>query len=93
LIDEPAQNDQRESHFFAGDYNVTTSDITNGAPSNRFLITWTDGRNKVSPPPGNYDFTATTGTLGTGGADVGNHCDDCSTQVTLPFPVTFYGTS
>ncbi|MDQ2808602.1 MAG: S-layer homology domain-containing protein [Chloroflexota bacterium] len=24
--------------------------------------------------------------------DTGNHCDDCTTGVTFPFPVTFYGT-
>jgi len=26
-----------------------------------------------------------------GTADIGNHCDDCTTPVTLPFPFTFYG--
>jgi hypothetical protein len=26
-----------------------------------------------------------------GSADVGNHCDDCNTNVALPFPFTFYG--
>ena len=25
--------------------------------------------------------------------DIGNHCDDCVTPITLPFPVNFYGTS
>ena len=37
-------------------------------------------------------------TLGLGGeaivpgtADIGNHCDDCTTTVTLPFAVTIYG--
>src|SRR6185295_4577996 len=28
-----------------------------------------------------------------GTADVGNHCDDCTTQITLPFPVNVYGSS
>ncbi len=86
LIDEPVQNDPNVNPFFAGDYNVTTSDV-NGALSNRLLITWTDGRNKITGPPGNYDFTATTGTIGSGGTDVGTHCDDCSTALALPFPV------
>ena len=27
-----------------------------------------------------------------GVSDTGNHCDDCSTAVSLPFPVTIYGT-
>ena len=87
LIDEPVQNDPSISPFFAGDYNVTTSDVNGSGPSNRLLITWTDGRNKVAGPSGNYDFTATTGTIGSGGTDVGNHCDDCATAVSLPFPV------
>ena len=36
--------------LFGGDYNVTTSDLTGGVPSNRLLVTWTDGRNLLSPP-------------------------------------------
>jgi hypothetical protein len=28
-----------------------------------------------------------------GTADTGNHCDDCSTNIVAPFPVTLYGTS
>jgi len=28
-----------------------------------------------------------------GVTDIGNHCDDCTTIVHLPFPFTFYGTS
>ena len=64
LIDEPVENDPSISPFFAGDYNVTTSDVNGSGPSNRFLITWTDGRNKVVGPSGNYDFTAATATIG-----------------------------
>lgn len=26
-----------------------------------------------------------------GSSDVGNHCDDCTTSITLPFPVSLYG--
>jgi len=26
-----------------------------------------------------------------GGTDIGSHCDDCTTAITFPFPVTFYG--
>ncbi|PZR95780.1 MAG: hypothetical protein DLM69_11470 [Candidatus Chloroheliales bacterium] len=26
-----------------------------------------------------------------GTTDIGNHCDDCTTLITFPFPVTFYG--
>ncbi|PZS05443.1 MAG: hypothetical protein DLM69_00935, partial [Candidatus Chloroheliales bacterium] len=28
-----------------------------------------------------------------GTTDIGNHCDDCVTAVSFPFPVTFYGSS
>jgi hypothetical protein len=28
-----------------------------------------------------------------GSTDIGNHCDDCTTPLTLPFPVTLYGTT
>ena len=35
LIDEPAQNDPNINPFFAGDYNVTTSDFNGSGPSNR----------------------------------------------------------
>ncbi len=39
-----------------------------------------------------YDITPTQGmTVSPGVDDTGNHCDDCSTQVTLPFSYTLYG--
>lgn len=28
---------------------------------------------------------------GPGSTDIGNHCDDCTTQINFPFPVHFYG--
>src|SRR4030095_7597903 len=27
-----------------------------------------------------------------GDTDIGNHCDDCTTFITLPFPIKLYGT-
>jgi len=42
---------------------------------------------------GNYLVTQTTGTIVPGTTDIGNHCDDCGTPVTLPFSISFYGTS
>ena len=30
------------------------------------------------------------GSILAGGTDIGNHCDDCTTTITLPFPVTIY---
>jgi hypothetical protein len=41
----------------------------------------------------NYATLTTTGTLTLGTQDVGNHCDDCTTAITLPFPVRLYGQS
>jgi len=38
-----------------------------------------------------YTTATTTGTITAGGTDVGNHCDDCATQINLPFPVSVYG--
>src|SRR4051812_9691281 len=32
-----------------------------------------------------------TGTITAGTADTGNHCDDCATAITFPFPVSVYG--
>ncbi len=38
-----------------------------------------------------YNTTTGTGTITPGTTDTGNHCDDCSTAVALPFPVSVYG--
>src|SRR5262249_37017915 len=38
-----------------------------------------------------YTTSTGSGTITPGGTDIGNHCDDCTTQVTLPFPVSVYG--
>jgi hypothetical protein len=47
------------------------------------------------PGPDGYGYSCADITRGyvAGMTDVGNHCDDCATTVTLPFPFTFYGTS
>jgi hypothetical protein len=47
----------------------------------------------VACTPGTYTTTTGTGTITGGGTDIGNHCDDCFTQISLPFPVNAYGTS
>jgi hypothetical protein len=39
---------------------------------------------------GNFAVSASTGTIQPGTVDTGNHCDDCTTPVALPFPVTLY---
>ncbi|HST03356.1 MAG TPA: zinc-dependent metalloprotease family protein [Chloroflexia bacterium] len=41
----------------------------------------------------NYEVATATATMISGGQDIGNHVDDGSTTITLPFPVTIYGTA
>jgi PKD domain len=44
--------------------------------------------------PTDYTFFESTGEpFPTGTVDTGNHCNDCTTPVTLPFSFTLYGTS
>ncbi len=46
----------------------------------------------ASPGPcENYVTTTDTGSIVPGTTDIGNHCDDCATPITFPFPVTVYG--
>src|SRR5438094_4678942 len=40
--------------------------------------------------PNDYTITTTAGTVVPGTLDTGNHCDDCTTNIAFPFPVTFY---
>ena len=37
-----------------------------------------------------YTIAQTTGPITPGTADIGNHCDDCTTLITLPFPFKLY---
>jgi hypothetical protein len=41
-------------------------------------------------PGANYTISQTSGTIALGTTDTGNHCDDCDTLVTLPFPFKLY---
>jgi hypothetical protein len=43
------------------------------------------------PNTGCYTFSQSSGEFVFGTQDIGNHCDDCSTRIGLPFPVTIYG--
>ena len=38
-----------------------------------------------------YTTATSTGTITAGGTDIGTHCDDCNTDIVLPFPVNVYG--
>jgi hypothetical protein len=37
-----------------------------------------------------YTFTEGSGSIVAGTDDTGNHCDDCATYITLPFPIKMY---
>jgi hypothetical protein len=50
----------------------------------------------VPPPAGAFTYhvqTSTGAAIIPGNTDIGNHCDDCTTPITVPFPVPFYGGS
>src|SRR5437764_7057590 len=42
-------------------------------------------------PCATYNTAPGTGTITPGTTDTGNHCDDCATAITFPFPVSVYG--
>ncbi len=42
------------------------------------------------PPQDHYDIEQIGGSIVPGTVDTGNHCDDCTTSVTLPFSYTLY---
>ena len=72
---------------------------TAGGPDQVYRINGTTGGGGTPTPTptgtpatcSNYNTTTGTGTITAGTTDTGNHCDDCSTAVSLPFPVAVYG--
>jgi len=51
-----------------------------------------DGPPPPAPPQPSYTIATASGqSLIPGTTDIGNHCDDCTTPVALPFPVLLYG--
>jgi Divergent InlB B-repeat domain len=57
---------------------------TQVGPDQLFRLLGTAGQ--VTP----YATQASTGTVKPGTTDIGNHCDDCTTLIPLPFPVEVY---
>src|SRR5262245_24552298 len=45
----------------------------------------------ATPCQQGYTTAVSTGTITPGGTDIGNHCDDCTTDIAVPFPVSIYG--
>jgi hypothetical protein len=42
------------------------------------------------PCPGNYAYATSSCSIVPGNVDIGNHCDNCLTNIVLPFPFQFY---
>jgi len=56
-------------------------------------ILWASALSVLAIPP-NYVVTTTSGaSIVPGTNDIGNHCDDCTTTIALPFVFTFYDQS
>ena len=76
---------------------------TAGGPDQVYRINGTTGGGGTPTPTptptgtpagcGTYTTATGTGTITPGDTDTGNDCDDCTTPITLPFPVSVYGTS
>lgn len=94
----PQQNDPSIQTCYAGDYDMPVAQNYVGGGttlSTRHFVTWVDGRVALGGSPGSpysYVTSTSTGTVLAGGTDTGNHCDDCSTAISLPFPEEQYGT-
>ena len=60
----------------------------------RDFVRFVDAGSDPAPPPISYSISTESGqSIVPGTTDIGNHCDDCLTEVDLPFPVTLYGVS
>ncbi|PYR48879.1 MAG: hypothetical protein DMF89_14380 [Acidobacteria bacterium] len=73
-----------EEHDLGVTFNVTATGLTSGRQA---LWVFTDGSPSVT---GYVVSSSGGGSILAGGTDIGNHCDDCTTTITLPFPVTIY---
>ena len=74
----------------------TTCVTTAGGPDQVYRLVGTVGGGATASPTPTvcavtYSVITTTGTIVPGVTDTGNHQDDGTTTINLPFPVTFYG--
>jgi hypothetical protein len=102
-VGSPCGNNQNaffNSNFFGANWQSTAEQ---GQPSDFSMgVIGTVGGGGTPTPtptasptptcPTGYSTQVSTGTLTGGGTDIGNHCDDCYTQIDLPFPINVYGT-
>src|SRR5207253_5380812 len=102
---QPEQPDPNIVPCYAGDYNYHSAYGTTGFTTwtdGRVAISghqqqdvFFDKQSLVVPatcgPESNYTAASSSGnSIVPGTTDIGNHCDDCTTGVTLPFPFTLY---
>jgi hypothetical protein len=72
---------------------LAVSNRPNSPPKNFLPRIMSPSTDTVSVPAGEictYVINTGTGTIVPGTTDTGNHCDDCTTSIALPFPITFY---
>jgi hypothetical protein len=84
------------------------NDLSGAAPIESFGLVgnWlirAEGEGGTTPTPtptappcaacGTYNTTTSAASITPGTTDTGNHCDDCTTTIALPFPVCVYGTT
>jgi hypothetical protein len=74
----------------------TTTPVATFTPTNTPTRTFTNTTTPVATCGAGADYTITQSTGATlvpGTTDIGNHCDDCTTTITLPFAYSLYGVS
>src|SRR6516162_5266008 len=84
---------------FCPTWTVKTVCITTaGGPDQVYRLNGTIAGGSPTPTPtgspiacSNYVTSTGTDTIVAGTDDTGNHCDDCATAITLPFPISVYG--
>ncbi len=90
------------------DLTSNINDLSGSAPIESFGLVgnWlirAEGEGGTTPTPtptappcaacGTYNTTTSAASITPGTTDTGNHCDDCTTPIALPFPVCVYGTT
>ncbi|MDQ2806740.1 MAG: S-layer homology domain-containing protein [Chloroflexota bacterium] len=75
----------------AASATTTATAVANTATSTATAVANTATATATACPLGQtYTVTSGAGVIVPGVTDIGNHCDDCGTGITLPFPVTLY---
>jgi hypothetical protein len=88
---------QRDTGSYFTQFECNTGGLVDGLQLN---FVYASGCASPTPTPTptaslapceNYVTTTDTASIVPGTTDIGNHCDDCATTITFPFPVTLYG--